>query len=162
MIVIADSSPLRYLVLIQEVHLLPILYDTIVLPPGVVGELTQKNSPSPVRLWMEHLPEWVTVKQPRFPLPLFPSGLDLGEREAIALAEELAADVLLADDGAARHEAARRNIPVQGTLGILDLAAEHDLADFSDAVRRLMQTNFRASGKLIQFFMDRDAQRKKH
>jgi predicted nucleic acid-binding protein len=162
MIVIADASPLRYIVLIQEVHLLPILYGTIVLPPGVLSELTQENSPKPVRLWMEDLPEWVTVKQPRLPLPVFPSVLDVGEREAIALAEELAADVLLADDGAARHEAARRNIPVQGTLGILDLAAEHGLADFSDAVGRLMQTNFRASGKLIQFFMDRDARRKKY
>ena len=161
MIVVADSSPLRYILLIQEVHLLPILYGSIVLPPGVVGELTQNSSPKAVRLWMEHLPGWVTVKQPGLPLPAFSSVLDLGEREAIALAEELGADVLLADDGAARQEAARRNIPVQGTLGILDLAAEHDLADFSDAVRRLMQTNFRASGKLIQFFMDRDAQRKK-
>ena len=42
MIVIADASPLRYIVLIQEVHLLPILYGTIVLPPGVLSELTQK------------------------------------------------------------------------------------------------------------------------
>jgi predicted nucleic acid-binding protein len=56
MIVVADSSPLRYIVLIQEVHLLPILYGTIVLPPGVVGELTQTSSPNPVRLWMENLP----------------------------------------------------------------------------------------------------------
>src|ERR1700733_7265135 len=47
MIVIADSSPLRYIVLIQEVHLLPTLYGTIVLPPGVVAELTQKSSPNP-------------------------------------------------------------------------------------------------------------------
>jgi predicted nucleic acid-binding protein len=110
---------------------------------------------------MEHLPDWVTVQQPRLSLPVFPLVLDLGERETIALAEELAANLLLADDGAARHEAARRNIPVQGTLGILDLAAEHGLTDFSDALRRLMQTNFPASAKLIQFFMNRDAQRKK-
>jgi predicted nucleic acid-binding protein len=61
MIVIADASPLRYIVLIQEVHLLPILYGTIVLPPGVLSELTQESSPKPVRLWMEDLPEWVTV-----------------------------------------------------------------------------------------------------
>lgn len=161
MIVIADSSPLRYLVLIQQVHLLPVLFGTIVIPPGIVDELTRKATPPPVRFWMEHLPEWVAVRSPRVPLPIFPSVLDLGEQEAIALAEELAADLLLADDGAARREAARRKIPVQGTLGILDLAAGHGLVDFPDAARRLTETNFRASGKLIQFFMDRDALRKK-
>jgi predicted nucleic acid-binding protein len=47
MIVIADASPLRYIVLIQEVHLLPILYGTIVLPPGVLSELTH----SPPHPW---------------------------------------------------------------------------------------------------------------
>ena len=58
-------------------------------------------------------------------------------------------------------EAARRKIPVQGTLGILDLAAEHDFIDFSKALNKLMRTNFRASTKLIQFFLDRDALRKR-
>jgi predicted nucleic acid-binding protein len=161
MIVIADSGPLRYLVHIQQAHLLPVLFGTIVLPTGVVHELTHSSTPLTVRDWMEHLPEWVTVYSPRLPLPIFPSVLDLGEQEAIALAEELAADLLLADDGAARREAARRSIPIQGTLGILDLAAEHGFVDFPDVVQRLSQTNFRASGKLIQFFMDRDTLRKK-
>ena len=76
------------------------------------------------------------------------------------MAEELDADALLVDDEAARIEASRRNIPIQGTLGILDLAAEHGLADLPDAIQRLQGTNFRASRKLIQFFLDRDAQRK--
>jgi predicted nucleic acid-binding protein len=161
MIVIADSSPLRYLILVQEVHLLATLFGIIVIPPGVLSELTRPSTPDPVRIWMEHLPEWVKVKSPGIPLPIFSTSLDQGEREAIALAEELAADVLLADDGAARREAAQRNIPVQGTLGILDLAAEHDLVNFSEAIRKLAQTNFRAGGKLIQFFTDRDALRNK-
>ena len=77
------------------------------------------------------------------------------------MVEELAADLLLADDGAARREAARRKIPVQGTLGILDLAAGHGLVDFPDAARRLSKLTSGASGKLIEFFMDRDALRKK-
>jgi len=76
---------------------------------------------------MENLPGWVTVQSPQGPLPAFPVVLGPGEREAIALAQELAADVLLADDEAARREAQRRNISSQGTLGVLDLAAEHGL-----------------------------------
>ena len=160
MIVIADSSPLRYLVLIEEVHLLTALYGSIVIPPGVVRELTQPDTPEPVRTWMEQPPEWIVVKSPRLPLPIFSSDLGLGECEAIALAEELGADALLVDDGAARTEASRRKIPIQGTLGILDLAAEHGLADITGAIERLRGTNFRASKKLIQFFLDRDVQRK--
>lgn len=161
MIVIADSSPLRYLILIQEVKQLPVLYGKIILPPSVVHELTQRSTPRPVRVWMEYLPDWMTVVPPSLPLAVFPSALDLGEREAISLAMELSADLLLADDGTARMEAARRKIPVQGTLGILDLAAEHGFVDFSKALHKLMRTNFRASTKLVQFFLDRDAQRKR-
>ena len=137
MIVIADSGPLRYLIVIEQVHLLPQLYGSIILPPAVVSELSQTATPRPVREWINSLPKWASVRSPRPPLPLFPSILGPGEREAIALAEELRADALLLDDEAARTEAARRNIPVQGTLGILDLAAEHDiLADLPDAIQR--------------------------
>jgi predicted nucleic acid-binding protein len=161
MIVIADSSPLRYLVLIEEAHLLAVLFGSIIIPPGVVGELTQPDTPESVRLWMEQRPAWIVVRSPRLPLPVFPFNLGPGECEAIALAEELDADALLADDEAARLEAVRRNIAIQGTLGILDLAAEHSLADMSDAIRRLRHTNFRASKKLIQFFLDRDTLRKR-
>jgi predicted nucleic acid-binding protein len=161
MIIIADSSPLLYLVLIEEVHLLAVLYGSIMIPPGLVSELTQPDTPETVRLWMEQCPEWIVVRSPHLPLPVFPSNLGLGECEAIALAEELDADALLADDEAARIEASRRDIPIQGTLGILDLAAEHRLADMPGAIQRLRHTNFRASKKLIQFFLDRNAQRKK-
>jgi predicted nucleic acid-binding protein len=160
MIVISDSGPLRYLVLIEEEHFLPALFGAIVIPSYVAAELTQKNTPSTVRLWMEQSPEWAKIASSYSPLAHISSALDLGEREAIALAEELSADLLLVDDGAARREATRRELPVMGTLGILDLAAEHGHADFSAAARKLMQTNFRASGKLIQFFLERDALRK--
>lgn len=83
---------------------------------------------------MANHPDWLTIKTPHSALPELSEILGRGEREAIALAEELNADVVLADDGAARQEAARRDIAVQGTLGILDLAAEHRFIDFEAAV----------------------------
>ena len=163
MIVIADSGPIRYLVVIEQIHLLPQLYGRIVIPPSVLRELTQTATPQSVRLWVDRLPRWVTVQSPRGPVPTFPAVLGPGEREAIALAQELSADVLLADDEAARMEARRRNISSQGTLGVLDLAAEHGLlADLPAAIERLRGTNFRASKKLFDFFLERDAARKRH
>src|ERR1700761_2278777 len=125
MIVIADSGPLRYLILIEQIDLLQRLYGNVVIPPGVVDELTRSTTPQPVRILMSALPEWIFIRSPKELLPAFSAILGVGEREAIALAQELTADVLLVDDEAARREAAGRHIPVQGTLGILDLAAEH-------------------------------------
>jgi predicted nucleic acid-binding protein len=162
MIVVADSSPVRYLILIEEIPLLPSLFGVIILPPAVLRELTQPATPGAVREWMNRLPDWVTVRPPQWPLPEFPPTLGQGEREAIALAEELAADVLLADDEAARLESTRRKIPVQGTLGVLDLAAQHGLlVDLPVALLKLRATNFRASQSLFDHFLQKHASRTK-
>ena len=40
MLVVADTSPLRYLILIEHVHVLPALYGDVIVPPAVVRELT--------------------------------------------------------------------------------------------------------------------------
>jgi hypothetical protein len=40
MIVVADTTPLRYLVVIECDHLLPVLYGRVFIPPAVA----QKNS----------------------------------------------------------------------------------------------------------------------
>ncbi len=160
MIVIADASPLRYLVLIEEVHVLPQLFGSLVVPTGVMSELSQPDTPLPVQRWIERPPDWISVHEPTAPLMDLPQNLGRGECEAIALAQELHADALLVDDGAARSEAVRRGIPIQGTLRILDLADEHGFSELSVAIRKLEATNFRASPRLIQFFLQRAAARR--
>ena len=76
-----------------------------------------------------------------------------GETEAVALAEEVPATILLVDDWAARREAERRKLAIQGTLGLLALAGQLGLTDLPQAIARLRQTNFRASEKVIQSFL---------
>jgi predicted nucleic acid-binding protein len=56
---------------------------------------------------------WVEVRCPKSSLSL--RHLDLGESEAIALAAEMHADVVLMDEQAGRQEAARRGLRVAGT-----------------------------------------------
>lgn len=56
--------------------------------------------------------------------------LDLGEREAISLAKEMRADLILLDDKVARRTALRESMKVKGTLGILAAAAKANLLDF--------------------------------
>jgi predicted nucleic acid-binding protein len=87
--------------------------------------------------------------------------LDDGEREAIALAEELHADEILVDELSARKEAARRHLRFIGTLGILRRASQLDLIDLPSTLDRLQQTTFYAASDLIRSLLDEDAQRRK-
>ena len=75
--------------------------------------------------------------------------LDSGERAAIALAQELAADRLLIDERDGREIAARLGIPIAGTLAVLRDAATAGLLDLNSAFDRLKQTSFRASPRLF-------------
>jgi hypothetical protein len=45
MIVVCDTSPVNYLVLIDEIDLLPQLFTTVVLPAGVLAELQHPRTP---------------------------------------------------------------------------------------------------------------------
>jgi predicted nucleic acid-binding protein len=45
MIVVADSSPLRYLILIEHTHVLPALFGRVLIPPAVSGELNRQRTP---------------------------------------------------------------------------------------------------------------------
>jgi predicted nucleic acid-binding protein len=147
MLVVADTSPINYLVLIDQIGILPRLYNRILIPPAVVEELKHPAAPKPVRDWMAALPGWVEVLRPKNTLSL--AQLDLGESEAIALATEMRAEVLLIDDQAGRQEAARRGLRVAGTLAVLDEADQAGLVDFKLVLARLLQTSFRVSKAVL-------------
>jgi predicted nucleic acid-binding protein len=106
MVVVADTSPINYLVLIEQIDLLKQLYARILIPPAVLAELKHPVAPKPVREWADNAPKWVEVLSPKSSLIL--AHLDPGESEAIALASELHAEVVLIDEQAGRQEAVRR------------------------------------------------------
>ncbi|HEV7508052.1 MAG TPA: DUF3368 domain-containing protein [Thermoanaerobaculia bacterium] len=82
-------------------------------------------------------------------LDLVTDDLDLGEREAIALAQILGADLLLIDEISGRAEARRLHLRVTGTLGILRTAAEKRLIDVPEVLDRLRETSFYVNEHLI-------------
>lgn len=86
--------------------------------------------------------------------------MDAGEREAIILAEELNADVLLNDERRGREIALRRNLPVVGTLGLLERAAEKGLLDFAETLQKLKATGFFVAPALENDFLELDKRRK--
>lgn len=160
MLVIADASPIHYLVLIEHIDILPSLYDQIIIPDVVITELQQPETPEAVHVWIANRPDWLDVRQPRTP-PFSPMAhLGAGERDAILLARELAADLVLMDDWDGRIEATRHNIITTGTLGVLELASIRDLLDLPEAISRLLATNFRAPEAIIADLLARDAERR--
>jgi predicted nucleic acid-binding protein len=89
MIVVADTSPLNYLVLIDEINLLPAIFGQVLLPQAVFQELGHPKTSPRVRQWVADLPAWLEV---RTVVSVADAGLlrlDPGEREAIQLALEL-------------------------------------------------------------------------
>jgi predicted nucleic acid-binding protein len=160
MIVIADTTPVNYLVLIDAANLLPRLFGQVLIPPAVFAELQDPETPSLVRAWLANAPSWLQVQVLRSHPDPGLDYLDAGEREAIALAEELKADQILLDEMDARKEAARRKLPFIGTLGILRKAAQLDLINLPSTLARLQQTTFYVDPEVIRSLLDENAQRR--
>ena len=157
-VVVADTSPLNYLVLIELIDVLPRLYRRIVIPLEVFSELTDPVTPRPVWEWARTPPDWLEVRSvPGSDDPAL-SHLDPGERSAIVLAHSEGEALLLIDETAGRLEASRRGIANTGTLGVLRAAALADLVDLQSALARLRSTNFRISKALLDDLLAEDAQ----
>ena len=151
MIVVADSGPLHYLILLDQTELLSRFYGQVVLPEAVLRELTSAMAPQPVKDWLSEPPSWLLVESvPPTEIQLVTAELDLGEREAIALAHLLRADLLLIDELSGRAEAKRRSLRVTATLGILRTAAERGLIDVPETLARLRDTSFYVAENLIR------------
>jgi predicted nucleic acid-binding protein len=159
--IVADTTPLNYLVLIDAVGVLPRLYGRVLIPPSVLAELADPLAPAQVRAWVMQSHSWLHVVPLRAPADSSLMHLDAGERDAIALAAEQRTTLLLMDerDGAAAARAL--NLKVVGTLGVLDIAAARGWLDLQDMFSRLRQTTFRSPHRLLATMLKQDAERKK-
>ena len=92
MIVVADTTPVNYLILIDRIDLLPVLFGRILIPFAVQDELLSLRAPAIVRAWAKNPPAWIDILSPSVELLPTTVGLDSGETEAIALAEKVHAD----------------------------------------------------------------------
>ncbi len=124
LIVVADTSPILNLERIGRVDLLPALYSQVLIPSVVSAELATFNVGPP-------LSAWISVAEPaNEPLVRrLRSDLDSGEAEAIALAVERQAMLLLIDQKHGRRIAETFGLQVTGLIGILADAKEARLIE---------------------------------
>ena len=101
------------------------------------------------------IPLWLSIQPVDRSAAITLDVLDPGEQDAILLAEQQGAALVIIDDLLGRQVATDRGLKVTGLLGVLDAAARQNLVDFPSAIVRLRQTSFRASSTLIQSLLQK-------
>jgi len=150
--VVADTSPLCYLLLIDQIDLLPLLFERVLIPrPLLPNWLIPRQTGScgngsPCAAWLEILEAPPTGAELR--------RLDAGEREAIALAEEVAADLVILDERKARQVALERGLSITGLLDFSSMLRSV-ARGAREVLDRLRQTSFRVDPKLLASLLDR-------
>jgi predicted nucleic acid-binding protein len=139
---------LSLLIRVGQAEVLPRLFRHVAIPPEVASEMSHPKAPIEVRQFIAAAPAWLSVRAATMPL-LLPH-LDPGESEAISLAAELGA-ALLIDERDGRNEAQARGLVVIGALGVLERAANLGLiADLAAVHAIIRQSRFHVSEILLQ------------
>ena len=123
MIVVSDTSPILNLARINQIDLLRTLYVQVLVPPAVHSELARSLATDPQQYASI---SWLSVETPHDNalIAKLRAQLHIGEAEAIALALEHKADLLLVDEKLGREVARRLGLRITGLLGVL-VEAKH-------------------------------------
>jgi predicted nucleic acid-binding protein len=113
MIVVADTSPLNYLIRLGHPNVLHKIYGRVLVPHAVLIEMQHPEAPTEVRAWASAPPPWLEERQVEQIDESLAAELGAGEREAITLALEVRADVLLIDERAGEKRPRTGRWPVR-------------------------------------------------
>jgi predicted nucleic acid-binding protein len=94
MIVVADTSPLNYLIRLGRPEVLREIYGRVLVPRAVLTEMQHPEAPPDVCEWASAPPSWLEATEVQQLDESLASELGPGEREAISLALQVRADVL--------------------------------------------------------------------
>lgn len=140
MIVVSDTSSLTSLIQIGRLALLLDLYKKVLIPQAVHQELLRAHA---------NLPKFIEVREvvDRNAVARLEVNLDLGEAEAIVLAKESKADLLLIDEKLGRQAAMREGVRITGLMGVLvEAKRQRRIDSLKEVVQDLETTSgFRVS-----------------
>lgn len=126
----------------------------ILVPEGVWTEVVEQGRDRPGALEVEST-NWITVNKVSDHdfVNFLKNGLDQGEAEAICLARESKADIVLLDERDAREVAKRFKFRILGTLGLLIWAKRTGrITNLKECLNNLQdQGKFRISQKLYEY-----------
>jgi len=154
MIVVADSSVLIALSWIDQLDLLPRLFDEVLIPSAVAEEIDSEDKPGSAALRQAEWLKVVSVSESSRLDELMRKGvnrskLHRGEAEAIVLAVDVNARYLLIDERRGRKMALRYGLDIIGVLGVLALAKRKELlSEIRGPLDDLVEAGFRISDSL--------------
>lgn len=138
MIVIADTTPIISLLKIKKLDILENLFGNVFIPMAVFDELVTNSAFSEeanILKSAKFIKMETVLDEKSVSLLRRATGLDLGESEAIILAEERKSDLLLMDEIKGRAVAKQMGIHIMGLIGILLAAFENKLLTKVEIVR---------------------------
>ncbi|MBK7896268.1 MAG: DUF3368 domain-containing protein [Candidatus Promineifilaceae bacterium] len=152
--VILNNTPLVALWSLNRLPLLRDLYENVLIPEAVYDEfIATERSARQTALdespWIKITP----IKNPRHVLVY--TGLDRGETEVLALANEQSARLVIIDEYKGRRYAKRLGLPLTGTLGVL-LAAKHNgfVSTLAPLIDQLLNDGLFLAPELIKKMLD--------
>lgn len=160
MIVISDTTAISSLFNINKLELLHQLFDEIIIPHAVYQEL----------LALEHFEvditiikgsNWLKVQKSTNKLLIeeLSQELDIGESEAIALAYEIEAGLLIIDEKRGRKKAKALGIKTVGLIGVVSELKKRGFVTFVKPILDELRTSgFWISDDLYQKILDAEGE----
>jgi predicted nucleic acid-binding protein len=159
-LLLAIHHLLQILAAISQLDLLQKLYTRIIIPVAVYDEMVNIGKPVPGAIEVQTL-SWIQTqavadRQRVIKIQESEENIDLGEAEAIALALDLKADLLLMDERRGRLVATSYGLQVTGLLGMLLQAKQNNLIKIVKPVidRLIEQADFRVSSQLYSAILE--------
>nr|CBH37999.1 conserved hypothetical protein [uncultured archaeon]CBH38510.1 conserved hypothetical protein [uncultured archaeon] len=148
--VVSNSSPLIHLTKIGQLNLLKHFFNEIIVPEAVHKECVIEGKDREDAKKIEKV-DWIKVAKIRDKnlKKALMMVLDEGEAEAITLALEESADLILLDESDAREVARNYGLNITGVIGVLIRAKdEGEIASFGEILEKLKETGFWISDDL--------------
>ncbi len=144
---VINASPVIFLVKLDIINYLTLLFEELIIPKGVENEIARHE---------DDAKEWLSGKGKTYiknvtNIPNYISAWDLGagESEVITYAKEHNNCIAALDDKAARNCAYSLNVKVIGTIGLILLMNKHNLiTDVEDKLKELRNLGFRINDDL--------------
>ncbi|MGJ5629480.1 DUF3368 domain-containing protein [Nostoc sp. CALU 1950] len=148
---VVNASPLIVLTKINQVHLLFELCDEVIIPSGVVREISVAPDDDPAKLWILNEGSSYVRDVEQIDSMIAAWDLGLGESQVLTWIHNNLGYEAILDDRAAKIAALALGMLTRGTLGVILLAKQEGKIEAAKPIfAQLIQIGFRVSTQVLE------------